>query len=269
MNSLKYLGLAALTSSLAFATNITINEFLGDNSAPGSPFAAGNPAGVNEGGTINSNQPSGDDRHTWDLAKFELTGNLLSMTGGFNFPTGTGLGTASVFPLGDIFVYTQVPFLSIGDPNKDAWKYVIHFDRAPGSPLGNPVVSAGQIQYSIISNLHDTGYQTTQNPNAFITTLPWLVANPGQLTPVLASGMATYSTNGGAVNTLNFQNTISNIDVSSLLTLGNDIYFHVTQRCGNDIMWGHTTGRVPDGGFTLVLLSLGLGGLALAVRRRK
>jgi hypothetical protein len=265
MNSLKYLGLAALTSSLAFATNITINDLYTDYTVPFSPFAGQNPAGVNEAGTINSSQPNDWTAHTWDLAKFDLTGNTLSMTGGFNFKTGTGLGVGGTFAIGDIFVYTQVPFLNASDANKNSWKYVIHFDRsASGS---NPTIAGNQVQYSIISNLHDTGYIYTQLPNVMYPNLPWMVGDPGQATPLLASGVATY-TSSGALNSLAFQNTLS-VDVSSLLTLGNDIYFHVTQRCGNDILWGHTTGRVPDGGFTLVLVSLGLAGLALAVRRRK
>jgi len=256
MNNLKYAGLAALVSSVAFATNITISDPFTDSTGFFSPYS--NNPGVPEAGWVENGATA---HNSWDLASFTLSGNMLSMNGGFDFRTGKGSGHNGVFAIGDIFVYTSTPYAGVSPyANKDNWTYVIHFERTIAG--GNPNITGGSINYQIISNAAKTGYLYTQNPDALITNLPWMVGNGSG-----AWTVGSYSFSGTSLSTT-FQNSLT-VNVGSLLSTPGDLYFSATMRCGNDILWGHTVGRVPDGGFTLVLLSLGLGGLALAVRRRK
>ncbi len=266
MNTLKLAGLAALASSVAFATNITINDPFTDSGSFTTPYTV--KPGVPEAGRVEAGATA---NNSWDLASFELSGGSLTMSGGFNFATGWGTGVGgNPFPIGDIFVYSGVPYSGTSPfAGKDNWTHVIHFQRgtiAPGAS-SNPVINGSVINYQIIANGSQNGYIYTQNPQALITNLPWMVGDlpstqtgPALWTPgVYASSGAAHTT---TVNSTTFQNSIT-VDVSSILT--SDQYFSVTMRCGNDILWG----RVPDGGFTLVLLSLGLGALAFVARRRK
>lgn len=271
MNSLKYLGLAALTSSLAFATNITIKDPFND-----SGFFNNSTTGATQGdveaGYVESGAATGN---VWDLASFSLTGSKLTMTGGLNFDTGAVPHAATPFPVGDIFVFSGVPYTgalstplpanaTATDPNRHNWDYVIHFQRGliGGYPVDEtPIVSGMSFNYQILSKTtvdqHST-YYTTQNPSGHIYDLPWMVGDVQSVN----WQVGTYVSGLGAESL--FFNSMT-VDISSILGLVDDPYVHLTLRCGNDVMWG----RVPDGGFTLVLLSLGLGGLALAVRRRK
>jgi len=262
MNSLKYAGLAALVSSVAFATNITIADPFANSPTFNNAYTGLTPDV--EAGHVESGSTYNND---WDLAKFEQTGSSLIMSGGFNFKTGGPAHAQAPFPIGDIFVYSAYPFVSAGDANKNSWSHVIHFERDTALPgqiypvQSNPVINGSTIKYQILT-APQASLIYTQGPLPLISNIPWMV---GDTNSTWYNG--TYST-GTGVSGL-FTNSIT-VDLSplwALLPADSDYYLHVTMRCGNDVMFGH--GRVPDGGITLVLLSLGLSGLALAVRRRK
>jgi hypothetical protein len=59
------------------------------------------------------------------------------------------------------------------------------------------------------------------------------------------------------------------MDLSSIpgLVYGDEIYFHTTMKCGNDVLWGRTT-IVPDSGTTVALLGIGMIGLGFFRRRQ-
>jgi hypothetical protein len=219
------------------------------------------------GAENNTVQNGAISNQTWDLERYDLIGSNLSIIGGFNFLTGKGSGSSAVFPMGDIFVYlgNETPYSvpSAGDHDgpwagKDAWDYVIHFDR--GTDL-NIRETAGGIGYSIFQKSENHTINLTQSPAALQTGLPWYVTAVS--TPE-AFGALTTSIDGEGTHY-----TIGGIDISEILGANQPFYLHSTMRCGNDVLWGHNEGpsNVPDGGVTLCLLGSPIGALGLMRRR--
>jgi hypothetical protein len=250
------LGVTAIPS--AQAIDITYSDPHNDRSFAGSNLGPSGP----ENNTVQYNAIA---NQSWDLEYFDLTGSNLSMTGGFNFLTGTGTGSTAVFPMGDIFVYLggapySVP--SAGDHDgpwtgRDGWDYVIHFDRNGGNNIRN---SASGVGYSIIAN-QGQSINYTGGTQALTSGLPWYLTE--SFTPTEFATYGTFSDGEG------WHNTIGGIDISSILDDGESFYLHTTMRCGNDVLWGagEGTSQVPDGGAALCLLGLGVGAIGVLRRR--
>lgn len=243
------------------------------------PLPVGNQAPGVEDGRVEWNAVA---NQTWDLENFYFdkgTGEL-KMVGGFNFVTGQGYNSDGLagglngtpYPMGDIFVYINP---TAGQPytvpnatdnngpwgGKDDWDYAVAFVR--GSD-GNIKVTAGQVEYVITAN-NGTVYTPT-GTTILKSDLPWKAASVDFSSPLSAD---YWSSGDQSLTRDTWINYIGDIDLSAIYDpLGEDdvLYFHTTMMCGNDVMWGKTSG-VPDGGLTLLMLGAGLSGLALLRRR--
>ncbi len=248
-----FIGVATLQH--ANAIDITYSDPHNDKSFGNANLGANGP----ENNTVQYNAIA---NQTWDLERYDLTGSNLSITGGFNFLTGQGTGSTSVFPMGDIFVYLgdEKPYSvpSAGDHDgpwtgRDDWNYVIHFDRGTDK---NILSSGSGIGYSIQAKGNQV-INYTQDPSALNTGLPWYVTDVSQ--------PASFASFGTSVDGEGTHYTIGDIDISGILGQNQSFFLHSTMRCGNDVLWGHQ--NVPDGGVTLCLLGATVGGLGL-IRRR-
>jgi len=241
------------------ALDITTSDPHDDKSFSGANLGANGP----ENNTVQYNAIADQ---SWDLEGFDWSGTSLSMTGGFNFLTGVGVGTSDVIAMGDIFIYLdQSPYSVPSSSDHDGpwtgsenWDFVIRFAR---DSAGNYLQTVDGIGYSIVANQPGLSYSLTQNPLALNVGLPW------QLDGSFATdGYASYSTGNDAEG---FHNTVSGIDLGGILGANDSFYLHTTMRCGNDVLWGSSEAAgVPDGGMTLCLLGLGVGTLSL-IRRRQ
>jgi hypothetical protein len=195
---------------------------------------------------------------SWDLEKFVLQDSSLSLVGGFNFLTGIGVGASEIYPQGDIFIYTgQQPYATdSGWTGKDDWSYVVQFARNGNN---NILETEFGIGYQILARSEVNTVLYTQDPRALLKGLPWI--STGTLTSTSYGGYTGFNDGGG------LHYSISEIDLSGILALEDDLYLHTTMRCGNDVLWGQVGNSVPDGGLTLAMLGLGLMGVA-AVRRK-
>jgi len=268
--------LTALTGAAALqnasAIDITVSDPHNDKS-----FAPLNQNLGPNGPEDNTVQYNAIANQSWDLESFSLDGSNLTITGGFNFLTGQGYydgggGTlgdlvATPYPLGDIFVYlgTDAPYTlaspgttSAAGISLTAWDYVIHFDRDANRNVNDVVNGDGSISvgYTILSNTGQA-IDLTGGSGSLITGLPWQTS-----TDYAPDATASYTTSNDVQG---FHNSISGIDISSILDGGQSFYLHTALKCGNDVLWGQAS--VPDGGAALGLLGLGVGALGL-VRRR-
>lgn len=242
------IGITALSS--AQALNITTNDPFPDKAIGGNTKI---PDAPNEDGTVQWNSVA---TQSWDLESFDLNGTSLSFTGGFNFLTGKGSSTTS-YPQGDIFVYLG------GNPpdiQSDAWDYVIEFRRDSYGNIKDVDPTSGySVAYRIVYSSSPSGTTAlTQGSDAATPGLPWMLNGN--------SGSWLTGSYGNSGSESSFHNTIGGLDISSILDEGQDVYFHTTMKCGNDVLWGHVP-SVPDGGTTLALLGLGMAALAGFGRR--
>lgn len=252
--------------SHGYAVNITIQEIHNDK-----PFTGGN-VGVAPGENDHM-EYNATSHQTWDLERFDLSGNQLGLTGGFNYLTGTGDGSPMNYAMGDIYVYFgSQPCTGAAnqknDPwiGKDDWSYVIHFDR---STTGDPNIvetapGSGRVSYDLVKST-DPGWtrHETGGSGSLILGLPWY----------LSEGVGAVAAGGGTAALTSYADgegihyTLGDIDVSDILADagGQSVFFHATMRCGNDVIWG----KVPDGGMTLTLLGISLVGIGLVRQTRR
>lgn len=238
----------------AFAANITIPD---ENASGGGWYGPQEDQEV-EPGCITGQQ--------WDLEAWYMSGNTLTAVGGYNFITGvSGWNSAA----GDIFVDidgdaqwgvgahkpTQYPpdstvsdtfgYDFVLDMDYSAMTYTVVDISSAGAALRlknvTEAINWGSNPWRYVSGGLVTGYGGTIGYNTY--------ANDAL---ALAAG---YDVTGG------WHNAIS-VDLSWLANYEPEtLIVHITQQCGNDDLMG----QVPEPS-TIVLISLGLGGLLL---RRK
>jgi hypothetical protein len=166
------------------------------------------------------------------MENFDLTGNTLTMTGGYDFTTPTGYGG---WKPGDIFF----------DVNGGGYDYVA-------------TVGGAGATYDVYTLGNTLSVHYAQN----IASSPWRYKDGGSL--VAGNQAATY----GSFNTAEGTHYTLGINLGWLdayTSAGDVVTVHNTMQCGNDNLMGQFT--VPDGGSTLALF--GLGTLGLAGLRRK
>ena len=248
--------------SPAWALNITVSDKLGNG-------------GSGQGGEFRETEPGTINSQIWDNEAFVVKGNKLVLVSGFNFKTGVyDSGSRQTFTSGDVFIDTDndaawpAPTLSGGNGyqtiNNLDYRYnyvldldfinntfnVVKLDDGAASLTsgyfrqndgGNPFqyVSGGEKKYTK-GMVFRTGLSATD------------LANDYGLDPT-----KVYAANNFAVELdMSWWNT-EFPDATTMMT-------HFNLGCGNDLMTGKLQGsfdQVPDGGSTLMLLGLGIGGL--------
>jgi hypothetical protein len=223
------LGIVAVSE--VSAGNITIfDNYVSGTNDGSNPYNRGN-----KPGEVGEVEPNCVANFSWDLQAFNLTGNTLSMTGGFNF----NLGNEGV-KSGDIFVATNgVPLFGSAEPAPTGFN-IYGYNYAVRMDFGNNTWQA----YAIDQNTAIQSAAFSQNdPSNPVRAL-------GNLGNAAFSGALQFGgddTNGFNVNLLNLPTTL----------VGKD-YYHFTYDCGNDAMMGHNVPIPPS----VLLLGSGLLGLA-------
>ncbi|MBN9689406.1 MAG: VPDSG-CTERM sorting domain-containing protein [Verrucomicrobia bacterium] len=225
----------------------------------------------------NETEPGTAIGQEWDLEAFHLNGTTLSMIGGFNFLTGEG-----TYASGDIFI----------DVDGDA----VFGPSTPGG-TGTTLKSNSLFGYDYVISLQGRGlngsydsvdqtidgtYKVYKISNSSVDVTvaaigsanPWTYHSGGELIRNPATpgsdiyGTATQTAyTGGEYQGFNGNNNhyeLGGFDLSFLGSqLGPGTLFKFTMECGND----NLIGRVPDGGTTMLMLGMSLGGLAFVSRR--
>lgn len=232
------LGLTAGTCLMAAPVNITIADGQNGNGAT-SPWkftpglGAGHEDNETEPGTITGDQ--------WDLEAFVYSpgSSTLSVIGSYDFKNGQVYSGVN-YTAGAIFVKGS------GD---SSWTYAYVLDFANNT-------------YGLYNSF------TTLNPTDISASAPWSINTA--TANLLGNGTFNYSTGLNDPFGLGLQSGTGHNQID--LSLGQlspsilaDFYAHTTPMCGNDDLEGHYS--APDGGTTLMLLSLGLASLGFVQAR--
>lgn len=234
--------------------------------------------GTSFGGGIttedNEVEPGATADQTWDLEGFFLnSNNKLGIVAGFDMRTGEASGTGAVggveFEMGDIFVRIGSA-VNPTSTTSDASDYVIRFTYSNGRDTTS-ASSAGTLNLSYSVYKTPTGITLSQGeaggPGSINPSKKWY-ANGGTF---VTSGTATYSDNVAVPTGLpayagTTHDVLGDIDLSWITAAkGTQVYLYTTMQCGNDVLTGKFT-TVPDGGWTLALLGIGLAGISAVSR---
>lgn len=194
----------------------------------------------------------------WDMEAFFLSGGTLTMVGGFDFQDGyQGYHAGDIFIdiNGDANVPATAPYTSpqgydyVLDMNWAALTYNVYALTSSSTvvPVGPSMrQGANPYRYSSGGTLLSSGVSVADYESS--------VASVGGLT-------------GGSHNVLQFDLSGINslwpiLDSDADSRVDGGVAFHFTLECGNDML----TGRVPDGGATILLLGVALAGLGV-IRR--
>lgn len=203
----------------------------------------------------------------WDLEAMYLSGDTLSLVGGFNFASGFG-GYRS----GDIFIDIN------GDANVPADV------SKPTSPQGYDYVldmNWASMTYNVFdlsptSEIEPVGPSIRQGANPFryrsgsgtATLLPG-GAGAGVADYEHVTSVGTLEGDSHYVLQVNLSDVTALwgiLDTDGNGAVDGDIGFHFTIECGNDILNGKAP-AVADGGATIVLLGVALMGVGALVRK--
>lgn len=241
-----------LMSSVSFAIPLGANITISDRVYTGTGWYSNREDQETEPGTVTT--------QTWDLEGFYMSGNQLTMVGGFDFKNGVWHG-GNHYASGDIFV----------DINGDA----VFGPPAEGTGSGNgPTMNRFGYEYAIRLNFPSMTYSvfqltagstvlTTVGENINQESNPWRYDQGGTLLAGYENLALTYnsSLSDGAVGGL-LGGTHNALTVDLSFASGNDVITHFTMACGNDNLMGAT--HVPEAGTTILYLFCGLAGLFVA-----
>lgn len=214
---------------VAYSVDITINDGYG--------VGSGWYAATQENQEVEPNTVAGQ---VWDMEKFELDGNVLTMTGGFNFTNPGGYGG---WRPGDLFIDVD---------GTGGYDYV--------AVVGN--AGATYDVYSLLlANVNNVYYAQNSLSN------PWRYKDGGTLISLGESVVyGSYSDIEGIHYTMELDLTW----LTPYLSLdGATVTLHNTMECGNDNLMGqYVVTPVPETNNGLTMLGLGIGMLCL-YRSRK
>lgn len=218
----------------------------------------------------------------WDLEGYSMSGNTLSIVGGYDFAVGQPNGTPGTL------------FIKVGG-------------TAPGF---NPTVNGtGQVPntYGYIYAVDlMSGSVYSINPSTMLQSVifdtfgsnPWKLDTTGLTPTAVAAHSYTTGLSAAAVAALTGESTFQylkgdtgadgglgwgsgnvshnvvqlNLGFLGAVSPSDDIFFSYTMECGNDSLkgiYGDGFFQVPDGGATLMLLGMGMSGLFIAGRRMR
>lgn len=288
------LGLGFLAGQ-AMANNITIQDnqpikwgFLGDSG--GAALTSGGFGQGSEDNEVETHKQSTSSRgytligsdyylnttrsQAWDLEGIFLNGTSLSLVGGYDFLNGLSGGRP-----GDLFIKvggskpgTGPTTAGSGDFQNSAfgdggYTYVVDLSVSAYSGSGTYANAAGFGPTAF-------WYQLTGDSMLKSVIYDQMASNAWKYEPTggenLGLANLTYEANADITNYANFAGTVHNvltIDLAGIFTEGlpkEDLWFSYTMQCGNDSIKG--VSRVPDGGYTTILLGFAL--LALGLGRR-
>lgn len=225
----------------------------------------------------NETEPGTVTGQVWDMEAFlyNPATRELQMQGGFNMVQGYG-----TYYSGDIFIDVngdakwgiKAPSDTSGNgyatrSNDDyLWDYAIVFGRESAQEGGDKLTGSYSVYQLTGSTLFEVYYSQNweSNPFRYASGGVKVEGADGNITQLDDVNPAQALGYGG--NDTHY--LLSGIDLSFLLgqVTASEATLHFTVGCGNDLLMGSTS--VPDGGMTVMLLGLSLGGMSLIARRR-
>lgn len=265
---------AAFASATALATPFGTNITISDKNYAGSGWYS------NREDQETENNPNTVTSQQWDLEGMFLSGQTLTMVGGYDFQNGVLWTDGRRYKSGDIFIdidgdakYGQADNGGSGAThygsgphaatmaNSFGWDYVLDLNF---TTMTYNVISL--TSQSLVTRVMDVA---SSNPWTYHSGGSALTGYQNQSMTYTAgltnadTGFQGDSTNATGWSTGSNQHYALAVDLSFLA--GSDAVFHYTMECGNDNLMGQA--HVPDTAATSILLGLGL--IALAGVRRK
>jgi hypothetical protein len=249
-------------SSPAWALNITVNDKLGIG-------------GSGQGGEYRETEPGTINSQIWDNEAFVVKGNKLVLVSGFNFKTGVyDSGSRQTFTSGDVFIDTDndalwpAPTLGGGNGYQTINNINYGYNYVLDLNFANNTFNVVKLNDGA-ANLTSGYFRQNDGGNPFqyvdggeLKYTKGMVFREGLSRATIAADYgldpaSVYAYNNFAVELdMSWWNT-EFPDATAMMT-------HFNLGCGNDLMTGQLQGsfdQVPDGGSTLMLLGLGIGGL--------
>lgn len=288
------------SASAVTVSNITVRDYTGNtNEAPysvsGPSWRWSTPGGAPAGQGAEDNETEasyainlGTQRaQIWDLEAFaiapagELGANAqLIMIGGFDFAAGYG-GYAP----GDLFIkiggpagFTPTaPSTQVPNGGNYDYNFAVRLSKAVSGAVDVVDLNAASLMNTIaFDGLGSNPWTWASGQDSLGATIASYHAGLTADEVATQFGIAGLLGDNGSNPSGLPVSDLHNVVVVDLGFLGNvaanvPVEFSYTMECGNDMLKGSYSGGftlVPDGGFTLGLLGLGLGGMALAGRRR-
>lgn len=211
-----------------YAINITINDGIGSGSEW---YSANRENDEIEPGTVTS--------QLWDMEQYDLNGNVLKITGGYNFTSPSGYGG---FRPGDLFIDID---------SNGSYDYVAIIGNVP-------------LTYDVYAiNSSSEVYNVYYSQNYFSN--PWRYKSGGTLIETDQSIFYGYYNDSEGIH------YTANLDFTWLHSLLNDnttITLHNTMECGNDILMGrYSSYTVPEGSSVWIFFILG-SSILFSIHRR-
>lgn len=224
-----YIFLTILVFSIsAYAIDVTINDGIGNGSGW---YSANRENNETEPGTITS--------QLWDMEQYDLTGNILKITGGYNFTSPSGYGG---FRPGDLFI------------DVDGVGYYDYVAVIGNAPLTYDVYAIGDDVE--VYNVH-------YSQNYFSN--PWRYKDGGNL---IESTLSVYYGSYSDVEGVHYTADLDMTWLHSSLNDGSTVTLYNTMECGNDRLIGQYqfVNTIPEGS---VRTMFALGAITLFAMRRR